>query len=204
MIAVDERLVRAPARLCFHVAADVERWPEILPHYRYVRFREKRGPASGVVEMAAWRDFGGPVRYPTWWVSEMRGEPDEPAVRYRHIEGITRGMDVIWEFHPEADDVTRVRIVHTWAGPRWPLIGGIAAGLVIGPHFISAIAQRTLAGVGQEAERRARAGEGRSGGGEDRPPHGADLVALPRLDQRTGPADQAARDVAGARHGDRP
>ena len=160
MITVDERLVRAPAHLCFRVAADVERWPEILPHYRYVYFREKRGFADGVVEMAAWRHFGGPLRYPTWWVSEMRGDPDEPAVRYRHVEGITRGMDVIWEFHPEAEDVTRVRIVHTWPGPRWPLIGGIAATLVIGPHFISAIAQRTLAGVGREAERRALGGDG--------------------------------------------
>jgi len=155
MITVDERIVRAPAHLCFRVAADVERWPEILPHYRYVYFREKRGFADGVVEMAAWRHFGGPLRYPTWWVSEMRGDPDEPAVRYRHVDGITRGMDVIWEFHPEAEDVTRVRIVHTWPGPRWPLIGGIAADLVIGPHFISAIAQRTLRGVGMEAERRA-------------------------------------------------
>ncbi|MFO7260386.1 MAG: SRPBCC family protein [bacterium] len=166
MIAVDERLVRAPAHLCFRVAADVERWPQILPHYRYVRFREKRGFAQGVVEMAAWRPFGGRLRYPTWWVSEMRGDPDEPAVRYRHVEGITRGMDVIWEFHPEAEDATRVRIVHTWSGPRWPLIGGIAADLVIGPHFISAIAQRTLAGVGREAERLAG---GRGGGTAEHP-----------------------------------
>src|SRR5690606_29114813 len=93
------------------------------------------------------------------------GDADEPAVRYRHIEGITRGMDVIWEFHPEAEDVTRVRIVHTWTGPRWPLIGGIAANLVIGPFFISAIAQRTLRGVGVEAERSALRGDGE--GAED-------------------------------------
>jgi ribosome-associated toxin RatA of RatAB toxin-antitoxin module len=203
MITVDERLVRAPARLCFHVAADVERWPEILPHYRYVRFRERRGPASGVVEMAAWRNFGGPLRYPTWWVSEMRGDPDEPAVRYRHIEGITRGMDVIWEFHAEAEEVTRVRIVHTWAGPRWPLIGGLAADLVIGPHFISAIAQRTLAGVGREAERRARAGAEDGGGGWEKPLPGAGLVAQPGHGRGTEPADHAAQDVAGAPRGDR-
>ncbi|HEY8469325.1 MAG TPA: SRPBCC family protein [Longimicrobiales bacterium] len=204
MITVDERLVRAPAHLCFHVAADVERWPEILPHYRYVRFRERRGPTSGVVEMAAWRNFGGAVRYPTWWVSEMRGDPDEPAVRYRHIEGITRGMDVIWEFHPVAEDVTRVRIVHTWAGPRWPLIGGLAADLVIGPHFISAIAQRTLAGVGQEAERRARADIGDGGGGREGPLHGAVILARPEHGQGTDPSDHAVPPLAGVRRGDRP
>jgi ribosome-associated toxin RatA of RatAB toxin-antitoxin module len=203
MITVDERLVRAPARLCFHVAADVERWPEILPHYRYVRFRERRGPTSGVVEMAAWRNFGGPLRYPTWWVSEMRGDPDEPAVRYRHIEGITRGMDVIWEFHPVDEEVTRVRIVHTWAGPRWPLIGGLAADLVIGPHFISAIAQRTLAGVGQEAERRARAVVG-DGVGQEAALHGTGRAAQPARGPGTDAADHAAPDVIGARRGGRP
>jgi hypothetical protein len=152
MITVDERVVRAPADVCFRVAGDVERWPQILTHYRYVRFEERHGFARGVVEMAAWRDFLGPVRYPTWWVSTMEGEPYTPLIRYRHVRGITRGMDVRWEFQP-TDAGTRIRIVHTWSGPRWPLIGGIAARWVIGPHFISAIAGRTLSGVAVECER---------------------------------------------------
>jgi ribosome-associated toxin RatA of RatAB toxin-antitoxin module len=155
MTTVDERLMRAPPRACFRVAADVERWPEILPHYRWVRFHERSGFGCGRVEMAAWRAFGPWLRYPTWWVSEMRADPDRPAIHYRHVEGITRGMDVVWEFHPEGPDTTRVRIVHTWDGPAWPLIGRIAAERIIGPHFISAIAQRTLAGVAAEAERTA-------------------------------------------------
>ena len=46
-----------------------------------------------------------------------------------------------------------VTIVHEWSGPAWPLIGSIAANLVIGPVFIHYIAGRTLAGVKQEAER---------------------------------------------------
>lgn len=155
MITVDERLVRAPPATCFRVAADVERWPDILPHYRWVRFREKRGFAEGVVEMAAWRHFG-PLGWPTWWVSEMRGDADEPAVYYRHIEGITRGMDVKWAFHDAAGG-TLVRITHEWRGPAWPVISRIAAEYVIGPHFVSAIATRTLAGVGARAEQIAAA-----------------------------------------------
>jgi len=103
--------------------------------------------------MAAWRHFPARLRYPTWWVSDMRVDVSAPAVHYRHIDGITRGMDVVWEFHRESGDRTHVRIVHDWRGPPWPLIGGAAANLVIGPHFISAIAQRTLAGVSAEAER---------------------------------------------------
>ena len=155
MIRTDDRVTTAPIDLVFRAAADVERWPDILPHYRWVRFREKAGFGKGVVEMAAWRDFAGPIRYPTWWLSEMETDPDEPVVRYRHVVGITRGMDVVWEFHA-ANHGTLVRIIHEWDGPAWPLIGGIAANHVIGPHFVSAIAQRTLAGVCAAAERRAR------------------------------------------------
>jgi hypothetical protein len=159
MITVDEHVARAPADLCFRVAADVERWPEILPHYRWVRFHERVAFGHGRVEMAAWRPFAGPLRYPTWWVSDMESRPDRPLVTYRHVAGVTTGMDVRWEFHPEAPGRTRIRVVHEWDGPRWPLIGRFAAQHVIGPHFVSAIAGRTLAGVAREAERRAAAPE---------------------------------------------
>ncbi len=156
MRTVDEHVMRAPASLCFEVAADVEDWPRILPHYRWVRFREKRAFGSGCVEMAAWRAFGGVagMRWPTWWVSEMRADAAEPAVHYRHVDGITRGMAVKWAFLPHPQG-TLVRIVHDWRGPAWPLVGRVAADAVIGPAFVSAIARRTLAGVAAEAERRA-------------------------------------------------
>ena len=153
MIRIDEHLASAPVTLCFEVGADVERWPRILPHYRWVRFQEKREFANGIVEMAAWRSFGF-VRYPTWWVSEMWHDADGPVVYYRHIKGLTSRMDVRWEFEARGSQ-TLLRVVHEWSGPRWPLIGGLAASAVIGPGFISAIARRTLAGVVAEAERRA-------------------------------------------------
>ncbi len=154
MITIDEHVTAAPQDICFQVGADVERWPDILPHYRRVRFQRKDGFASGRVEMAAWRDFAGPLRYPTWWVSEMTSNASVPVVRYRHVDGVTTGMDVSWEFHAHASG-TLVRIVHEWDGPGWPLIGRFAADHVIGPHFVSFIAGRTLAGVSREAERRA-------------------------------------------------
>ena len=153
MTIVDEQLVNAPADVCFEVAADVERWPAILPHYRWVRFREKRSFGEGVVEMAAWRPFPAGLKYPTWWVSEMRAASHEPAVYYKHIAGITRGMDVKWELNARGNQ-TFIRLFHTWDGPAWPIISGVAAGWVILPHFVSAIAQRTLAGVARAAEQR--------------------------------------------------
>jgi hypothetical protein len=149
---IDELTVPAPADVCFQVAADVERWPQILAHYRWVRFLRRDGFATGLVEMAAWRPFG-PVGWPTWWISEMSHDPVQRTVTYQHVYGITRGMDVLWEVTPVTAESSHLRIVHEWTGPEWPLIGGLAADLVIGPHFVSAIASRTLAGVGREAAR---------------------------------------------------
>ncbi|MEE8147769.1 MAG: SRPBCC family protein [Longimicrobiales bacterium] len=154
MLTIDETITNAPVDACFQAAADVERWPEILPHYRWVRFRRKDRFARGVVEMAAWRPFG-PVAYPTWWVSEMDHDAECHRVLYKHVDGITKGMDVRWEIDETPDGRTHIRIVHEWTGPAWPLVGGLAANLVIGPHFVSHIAARTLAGVARAAERAA-------------------------------------------------
>jgi hypothetical protein len=149
MRAVDRLLMRAPVARVLRAAEEVERWPELLAHYRWVRRLERR-PEGGLVEMAAWRPFG-PLKYPTWWVSEMRVDRAVPAVYYRHVRGITAGMDVVWRMVPEGDG-TLVTIVHEWSGPRWPLVGRAAAELVIGPVFIHGIASRTLAGIRRHVE----------------------------------------------------
>ena len=161
MTLIDERIVAAPPQLCFRVAADVENWPRVLPHYRWTRFHYKTGFGTGRLEMAAWRDFAGPLRYPTWWVSDMYVDEDEPAIFFTHVDGITTRMDVKWSFLPHDGDATHVRITHAWDGPRWPLIGRLAWERVIGPFFVSAIAQRTLAGIAREAEQRARQNQAR-------------------------------------------
>jgi ribosome-associated toxin RatA of RatAB toxin-antitoxin module len=146
---IDQAVVAAPIDRVFRVAADVERWPEFLRHYRWVTMHERRTD-GGVVEMAAWRPFGV-FNYPTWWTSEMEIRPDLHEVRYHHIAGITKGMDVVWKFEPH-DGQVAVSIVHEWDGPRWPLISRVAADWVIGPVFVHGIASRTLAGVKRKAE----------------------------------------------------
>jgi ribosome-associated toxin RatA of RatAB toxin-antitoxin module len=154
MITIDERLVRAPLETIFALVADVERWPVHLPHYRWVTMRERDDRGGGIVEMSANRPFGL-LNWPTWWMSEMEIRGPEratpPVVRFRHVRGITTGMDVEWSFMPEAGG-TRVRIVHVWNGPAWPLIRTIAATAVIGPLFVHGIASRTLAGLARAAE----------------------------------------------------
>lgn len=151
METVDEQLVRVPVRRVFDVVRHVEEWPAHLPHYRYVRVREPASDGGGLVEMAANRPFG-PLAWPTWWLSEMEVDHATPAIRFRHVGGITRGMDVEWSFTP-APGGTLVRILHVWDGPRWPLIGVFAGTAVIGPVFIHGIASRTLAGLARVAER---------------------------------------------------
>src|SRR2546421_6940719 len=90
---VDQVLIRAPVARVFQFACEIERWPYILPHYRWVRFLDRRD-GGGTVEMAAWRPFGL-LRYPVWWVSEMTVDRANRAIRYRHVRGITAGMSVL-------------------------------------------------------------------------------------------------------------
>jgi ribosome-associated toxin RatA of RatAB toxin-antitoxin module len=151
METVDEQLVRTTPKRMFEVVRHVEEWPAHLSHYRYVRVREGATDGGGLVEMSANRPFGL-VNWRTWWLSEMEVDHATPAIRFRHVGGITKGMDVEWSFTP-ADGGTRVRIVHAWDGPHWPLIGIFAATAVIGPVFIHGIASRTLAGLARVAER---------------------------------------------------
>jgi ribosome-associated toxin RatA of RatAB toxin-antitoxin module len=155
LYTVDEVVMRGSVEACFQAGADVERWPERLPHYRWVRFQRKDGFGTGRIEMAARRDFG-PLSYPVWWVSEMHLDRERPAVIYRHVDGITTGMYVEWTFADAGDGKTLVRIVHDWTeGPRWPLPGfgrRAIADAVIGPVFINHVAGRTLDGIRRHVE----------------------------------------------------
>ncbi|MDQ6633768.1 MAG: hypothetical protein M3Z10_03310 [Gemmatimonadota bacterium] len=156
MTTVDEQLVRAPLARIFTLAADVERWPSLLPHYRYVRYLERRPDGGGVVEMSANRPFGL-MQWPTWWRSRMRVHPPGavlvPSIRFSHVGGVTKGMEVEWTFQDVAGNGTHVRIVHVWDGPAVAMVGELAASMVIGPVFVHGIASRTLAGLAASAER---------------------------------------------------
>jgi len=164
MEEVDSQHVHAPTQAMFRLASKVEEWPTYLTHYRYVRFREKRSDGGGIVEMSAYRPFviavrrwrvGPPLKWPTWWLSEMAVDDNKPAIRFRHIGGITKGMEVEWTFSSTPEG-THVRIVHLWNGPDWPVVGEFAATQVIGPVFVHGIASRTLAGLAEIAEKQSR------------------------------------------------
>src|SRR3989442_4484726 len=117
MRTVDQTTIRAPVERAFEAASQVERWPELLPHYRWVRFLERR-EGGGIVEMAAWRPFG-PLRYPTWWVSEMTIDVRRRGIHYPHPRGITRGRNFERRFALRGQGVP-VTLVPRYSRPALP------------------------------------------------------------------------------------
>lgn len=136
--------IDAPFERIFPLAAEVERWPERLPHYRYVR----RLPAANGERRFAMGARRGPI--PVRWEAIQRPLLEERRIEFTHTGGLTRGMQVAWRFVPNETGYD-VSIEHQLE-LGWPLIGGFAARRIIGPQFIEAIARRTLARVKMLAE----------------------------------------------------
>ena len=148
--------IRGPLDRIVELGAAVERWPEILPHYRWVTLLEGGGDRK-VVEMAARRG-----RIPLRWraVQEIDRTGPIPIIAYHHIWGPTRGMDVAWTF-AETPRGVHVAIAHAFR-PPWPIVGDVVADRVIGPHFIEYVAARTLRTIKQIVEGEAGTGGRRS------------------------------------------
>jgi uncharacterized membrane protein len=124
----NEIVVSAPVQGIYERAAATEHWPEILPHYRFVRMLN--GDATRrTVEMAAWRGV-----IPVRWRAEQINDPATPRIYFLHLSGWTKGMRVSWEFDSDGKE-TRVSIDHELRSPLAPFIG---------KYFIDPIATRTL------------------------------------------------------------
>jgi len=137
--------IAAPSATIYAFAAATERWPEILPHYRYVRILA--GTATDrLVEMAARRDF-----IPIRWVAHQRNDPHRPHIAFHHTEGWTRGMDVEWLFEP-IEGGTRVTIEHRLHF-QFPVASKWLGEHVVGKFFIDDVARKTLARMKALAER---------------------------------------------------
>jgi uncharacterized membrane protein len=136
--------IEAPYERIFPLAAEIERWPERLPHYRYVR----RVPSTGDERRFAMGARRGPI--PVRWEAIQRPLPEQHRIEFTHTGGVTRGMEVAWRFE-QRDGGWDVSIHHALE-LDWPVIGNFAAERVIGPQFIDAIAGRTLRRVKALAE----------------------------------------------------
>ena len=124
-----------PKMTVFEAAANLELWPRILPHYRYIRYLE-RGSNRNVVVMAATRS-GIPVS----WTSEQIIDRQRIEVRFRHLKAFTKGMRVVWTFQ-EVPTGVLVEIEHDLAF-RVKILAPIAD-KIIGDFFIHNIANKTL------------------------------------------------------------
>ena len=87
-------IIHAPRETIFETAANLELWPKILPHYRYIRYLE-RSVERNVVVMAATRS-GIPIS----WTSEEIIDREHFEVRFHHLKAWTKGMRVVWTFKP--------------------------------------------------------------------------------------------------------
>ena len=128
-------IMRAPKMSIFETAANLELWPKILPHYRYIRYLE-RSQNRNVVVMAATRS-GIPIS----WTSEEIIDREKVEVRFNHLKAFTKGMCVVWTFEEMPDGVL-VKISHDLHF-RIPALAPIID-LIIGDFFIRNVANKTL------------------------------------------------------------
>jgi ribosome-associated toxin RatA of RatAB toxin-antitoxin module len=128
-------VMHAPKTAIFETAADLELWPKILPHYRYIHYLE-RGPDRNIVVMAARRSA-----IPISWTSEQIIDRDKLEIRFRHLKAWTKGMHVVWTFSDLPDGIL-VTIFHDLRF-RIPALSPIIDP-IIGNFIVDNIATKTL------------------------------------------------------------
>jgi ribosome-associated toxin RatA of RatAB toxin-antitoxin module len=136
--------IRAEPATVFDLARGITRWPVLLPHYRSVTIRSRVG-ARVVAAMRAVRSFG-PIAIPVAWVSEQwadDSDPEDLCLRFVHVHGPTRGMDVTWHIRA-TDSGCRTTIEHDFSR-RFPIVGANAFPRLVDRLFVRPIAGRTLA-----------------------------------------------------------
>src|SRR5437868_1950381 len=88
--------VRADPSIVFQLAAAVEDWPRILPHYRQVRVLASHPDGTRIVHMRARREVVPGLAIPLRWTAIQTIHERQRRIEFEHIEGITCGMRVAW------------------------------------------------------------------------------------------------------------
>ena len=179
MQVVNAITIRADMQAIYELAAAVEHWPRLLPHYRWVKVLRDDGDRR-VVEMAARRDA-----IPVWWCAEQVRRPDVPCITFRHVRGFTAGMEVEWRFARDSDGV-HVSILHDYQ-LNWPYIGPAIAEWIVGRFFVENIAGKTLRQI-------KRIAESNHGGGVT--PHGSLNVVHTQVSPPPGPTQRSLRALS--------
>lgn len=142
--------MRGSKERIFQLAADIQKWPDLLPHYREVIVFEQSDDGSRkVVEMAAVRDdFPTPgLSFPVRWQSVQICEQATSHIYFKHLAGVAIGMWVVWSLEEDPwGRGVRVTIRHDLTYPL-PVLNGWFAQEMVGRQFVGAIAGRTLATI---------------------------------------------------------
>jgi ribosome-associated toxin RatA of RatAB toxin-antitoxin module len=128
-------IIHAPKMTIFETAANLELWPKILPHYRYIRYLE-RGQDRNLVVMAAVRS-GIPIS----WTSEQIIDRQNIEIHFHHLKAWTKGMRVVWSFKETPAGIL-VEIAHELRFRNRVLAPIVEP--IIGNFFIHHIASKTL------------------------------------------------------------
>lgn len=148
MFTSNQVIIRGPAEQIlepiYQLAANIQDWPTVLPHYRYMRVLESSDRYK-VADFGASRDG-----FPCVWRARQDLFPEERRIEYRHIRGVTRGMFVEWRLESRGDRV-EVTIDHSLSY-RVPLLGPWFAEYVVGDLFVHNIAGKTLACIKAKVE----------------------------------------------------
>lgn len=139
--SVNEIEIRGTAEAVQALAFDLPRWPSFLPHYRWVTVLDDDGDRQ-TVEMACWRAVAPGLRLPLRWRSYLWVLPEEGRMRFRHVAGPARGMEVEWTVVPRGESV-QVTIRHDLS-LQAPVIRSALGRWVVGELFVGAVAGRTL------------------------------------------------------------
>lgn len=142
--------IRADPDRIYQLAADIRNWPRLLPHYRYVVVEEE-SQSHRIARMGARR-----TGFPVSWRARQELDPRARRIRYHHIGGITRGMDVEWGIEPHEGGAT-VWIVHDLeylSGRSGPIAWAARqfGRHIVGGLFVHHIADQTLACIRWAAE----------------------------------------------------
>jgi hypothetical protein len=98
--------IAAPPGLVFALARETDRWERLLPHYVRSRVVARRADGETVVDFVARRPLVGilGLGLPVAWRARTWSEPATRRLRFVHVAGATRGMDVTWRIEPAAAD----------------------------------------------------------------------------------------------------
>jgi ribosome-associated toxin RatA of RatAB toxin-antitoxin module len=134
--------IDAPPDLVFALAGDVSRWQLLLPHYGRSRIERRHGDGSMTCLFMARRPLlpALGLGLPVAWRSRVTSDTAERRLRFRHLGGVTAGMDVVWRVEPRDGGGTRVEIEHRFERGPADLLPR-----VIDLAFVRPIAGRTLA-----------------------------------------------------------